>query len=276
VAHPEMKNIYSYKGLKGETLTSAKLPGSTDHCIIAVATEQDRVEWMSCIQTAIEKASPEHPELALLSPDGRPSSLSIDKDTISRSSSSSDLKKIEEPESPKSESVLTEEDEDDKDDAPQFGSSPKADSILVGTETKAEDKDSSSSKTFSDPSSDEEDEEVKVKSHYPASLDDVKPPPSPEVRQPPSDKKDSDTQPVTIEKKVEQANDTIKKEIEEISTETKNSVERESIEDTKTHVHYYKEGVAQLRTAKAWKDFFLIVKNGLLLYFESDKVTHPF
>ena len=40
-----------------------------------------------------------------------------------------------------------------------------------------------------------------------------------------------------------------------------------------SHVHYYKEGTLQLRTLKSWKEFFFIVKNGLLLYFENERVT---
>jgi len=176
VFHPEMKNIYSNKGLKGETLTSAKLPGSTDHCILAVATEQDRLEWMDLIKLAIEKASSDklsdnHDIQVPPSPtmDSKPTNLLVpnekdDSKPITRSPSSSDLKETNNVNDKTSSVDVTERiyhsmDEyptDDKIDIDLTSKSAESSPPTTITDMKEEFKESA--KIFSDPSSEEEDE----------------------------------------------------------------------------------------------------------------------
>lgn len=55
IFHPENKSIYSTKGLKGEVLNSAKLPGSLNECVIRSKDISVGKEWMTLIQKSSEK-----------------------------------------------------------------------------------------------------------------------------------------------------------------------------------------------------------------------------
>ncbi|PRP87247.1 oxysterol-binding protein-related protein 8-like [Planoprotostelium fungivorum] len=55
--HPHKKTIYSDKGLKGETLKSAKFPGNSSECIIRASDEGDGQLWMDLIQKAIQSSN---------------------------------------------------------------------------------------------------------------------------------------------------------------------------------------------------------------------------
>ncbi len=283
IFHPEMKNIYSTKGLKGETLTSAKLPGSTDHCIIAVASEQDRTEWMNLIQLGIEKAGgqPEQHEV----PPSPTLEVKASEDALSRSPSATDLKELPLEANPlKLNSVdIPEKTEDfpvddrvDITSTKDSISGPKLESSPPSTVTELKD-DKESGKIFSDPSSDEEDDLDGERKPLTLQV-----PPSPTKSIGSSSLEDirsSINQATTIQEQIPsiQIADVSKKDNEEpkLNSEavsTKSSVEKEEEEVVKTHVHYYKEGTLQIKSTKSWKEYWLIVKNGLLLYFENERV----
>eukprot|EP01117_Protostelium_nocturnum_P008459 TRINITY_DN3027_c0_g1_i1.p1 TRINITY_DN3027_c0_g1~~TRINITY_DN3027_c0_g1_i1.p1 ORF type:complete len:827 (-),score=301.29 TRINITY_DN3027_c0_g1_i1:36-2516(-) len=67
ITHPQKKAIYSDKGLKGETLKSAKFPGNSFECIVRSADESEGKMWKEMIQKAIQMGSSQEFQLQTIS-----------------------------------------------------------------------------------------------------------------------------------------------------------------------------------------------------------------
>jgi len=58
IYHPENKFIYSTKGLQGETIKSAYMPGGGSVMKLRILSEQDRDDWMRAVEIACSGIKP--------------------------------------------------------------------------------------------------------------------------------------------------------------------------------------------------------------------------
>jgi hypothetical protein len=254
----------------GESLTSAKLPGSTDHCIIAVGSDAERKDWSLAIQIAIDKAGDEEVKsdddlsprssadiLPRTEPMPRNGSELRPADTIPRSYSEMELPPSEKSFLEEEETEISEELTDDEE--PSEIKFDKSESKSEPLTPKSGSRKSSIDLVKSDPTP-----RLESKSETP-------PTPSP-----PKTLEEISTTTTTIT-----PSGTIKKEVTTTTTYADELLpvtplaEEEDVTNKPllSHVHYYKEGILQLKTLKNWKEYYFIVKNGLLLYYENERVT---